>query len=151
MARILHICIYIFAVTLKLSLSQDKLAIVYLFNVLPWTTNICKRRLPKYFQHTLEQSLATQPDAETYILSNFADWDCNDSARKEPFLQKVTVVDYTKFISKRTKDMQKSAMALAEASNKSGLDWTTSLIRFLILEDFMVFNSDIVCHKILSV
>ena len=122
---------------------RNQLAIVYLFNVLPWSTDICKKGLPKYIQHTLEQSLLTQPDAETFILSNFADWDCNNSARSPSSLKGVTFVDYSKFMTTRTKKARANAMALAESKDDSGLDWTTTLLRFLIIEDFMVRNEAI--------
>ena len=112
--------------------TRHKLPIVYVFSVVP---NICKHGLPNYIKYTLEQSVVSQPDAETVIVSNFGD--CANIESSMSDVKDVTRIDSTKISSNRTKEFERLCVHLFQQDGGGEL-WMTSAIRFFIMEDYMI-------------
>jgi hypothetical protein len=112
------------------SSKHTSLNIVFVYTVVK---SSCKDGLPTYVRYALEQSIFSQPDCHTVLLSNIQD--CPSIADSVKDIEGLHLVDSFPIVSNRT-------LKFENLSNNVFLDmrnslWMTSALRFFLLEDFM--------------
>jgi hypothetical protein len=118
-------------VSLTFIANATRLPIVFVYTVVQ---SECSKGLPSYIRASLEQSLFTQPDCDTYVVTNL-----QECPRLGVALENITnlhIVDALSIRTNRTK-------SFLQVSNKIFVDeweslWMTSALRFFILEDLMI-------------
>jgi hypothetical protein len=107
-----------------------QLNIVFVYTVVK---SSCKNGLPAYIRYALEQSIFSQPDCNTVLLSNIQD--CAVIGESVKDIEGLVVIDSVPITSPRTKQFENvSSNVFLDTGNSL---WMTSAIRFFLLEDLM--------------
>jgi hypothetical protein len=92
----------------------------------------CKYGLPGYIRYSLEQSIFSQPDCNTVLLSNIQH--CAAIAESVKDIEGLQVVDSIPIASNRTIKFENLSDNILMSGNSL---WMTSALRFFLLEDLM--------------
>ena len=106
------------------------LSIVFVYTVV---SSNCEGGLPNYIRYALEQSIFTQPDCNTVLLSNIQE--CNKIAESVKDVEGLQVIDSVSIMSYRSQTFQNLSHSVF-MDNRNSL-WMTSALRFFLLEDLM--------------
>ncbi len=111
-----------------------RLPIVFTYTVVK---AYCNQGLPGYVRAALQQSVFTQPDCITILLSNIGD--CPKMIESIKDIQGLELIDSTILTSERTKQFENRSNELFY-DNLNSL-WMTSALRFYLLEDLMIYRN----------
>lgn len=122
-------------VSLPSSASDDKLSIVFVYLLV--NTNCEEVHIPLYIWSTLNQTVNYQtPDCEVYFITDISHCSHTRSAATL-FGTRLRLIDLDTIITPKTKQFR-IGMHRALSSADGNL-YTTSALRFFVLEDFMIY------------